>query len=56
MSVPQLPLRKFCSGSDVSLFKVGDEVYYAGSLARKGSYAEYQAVDERIVGHKPKSL
>ncbi|CAK4625061.1 hypothetical protein LEN26_013006 [Aphanomyces euteiches] len=46
----------FCSGSDVSLFKVGDEVYYAGSLARKGSYAEYQAVDERIVGHKPKSL
>ncbi|CAK4695277.1 hypothetical protein LEN26_008812 [Aphanomyces euteiches] len=43
-------------GSDVSLFKVGDEVYYAGSLVREGSNAEYQAVDERIVGHKPKSL
>jgi zinc-binding alcohol dehydrogenase family protein len=43
-------------GSDVSLFNVGDEVYYAGSLDRPGSYAEFQAVDERIVGRKPTSI
>lgn len=43
-------------GAKVSLFKVGDEVYYAGDLTRPGCYAEYQAVDERIVALKPKSL
>lgn len=43
-------------GSDVTLFKVGDEVWYAGDLNRPGSNAEYQLVDERIVGHKPRSL
>ncbi len=43
-------------GKDVTLFKVGDEVYYAGSLVRPGSYAEYGLVDERIAGHKPTSL
>lgn len=43
-------------GSNVSLFKPGDEVYYAGDLTRSGSYAEFQLVDERIVGRKPKSL
>jgi NADPH2:quinone reductase len=43
-------------GSDVTLFSPGDEVYYAGSLDRPGSYAEFQAVDERIVGRKPSSL
>jgi len=43
-------------GSDVTLFKVGDPVYYAGDLTRAGSYSEYQLVDERIVGHKPASL
>ncbi len=43
-------------GEDVSLFKVGDEVWYAGDLTRSGSNAEYQLVDERIVGKKPKSL
>lgn len=43
-------------GEDVSLFKPGDEVYYAGSLMRAGSYAEYALVDERIAGHKPVSL
>ena len=43
-------------GDDVSLFSVGDEVYYAGDLTRAGSNAEYQVVDERIVGHKPKSV
>jgi zinc-binding alcohol dehydrogenase family protein len=43
-------------GSDVSLFKVGDAVYYAGSIDRPGSNADRQLVDERIVGHKPGSL
>lgn len=43
-------------GNEVSLFKVGDEVFYAGSLIRPGSNAEFQLVDERIVGHKPRSL
>lgn len=43
-------------GEDVSLFKVGDEVWYAGDITRQGSYAEYQVVDERIVGKKPASL
>ncbi|MEO3738304.1 zinc-binding alcohol dehydrogenase family protein [Shewanella baltica] len=43
-------------GENVSLFNVGDEVWYAGDISRSGSYAEYQLVDERIVGHKPKSL
>ena len=37
-------------GEDVSLFKVGDEVWYAGDFTRQGSYAQYQVVDERIVG------
>lgn len=43
-------------GAEVSLFAPGDEVFYAGSLERAGSYAEFQVVDERIVGRKPKSL
>ncbi len=43
-------------GPEVTLFKVGDPVYYAGDLTRSGSYAQYQLVDERIVGHKPTSL
>ncbi|RQO69814.1 zinc-binding alcohol dehydrogenase family protein [Pedobacter sp. KBW06] len=43
-------------GDEVSLFKAGDEVYYAGDLNRAGSNAEYQLVDERIVGKKPKKL
>ncbi|MGP9689817.1 zinc-binding alcohol dehydrogenase family protein [Psychrobacter sp. AOP22-C1-C5] len=43
-------------GEEVSLFSVGDKVYYAGDLTRSGSNAEYQLVDERIVGHMPASL
>lgn len=43
-------------GPEVTLFKPGDEVYYAGDITRSGSNAEFQLVDERIVGHKPKSL
>lgn len=43
-------------GGEVEHFRVGDEVYFAGNVARPGSYAEYVAVDERIVAHRPKTL
>jgi zinc-binding alcohol dehydrogenase family protein len=43
-------------GSQVSLFKPGDEVFYAGAITRPGTNAEFHAVDERIVGSKPTSL
>jgi len=43
-------------GEKTSRFKVGDQVYYAGDITRSGSNAEYQLIDERIVGHKPKNL
>lgn len=43
-------------GGQVSQFKVGDAVWYAGALNRQGSNSELQLVDERIVGHKPKTL
>jgi len=43
-------------GPEGTLFKPGDEVYYAGDITRSGSNAEFQLVDERIVGFKPKSL
>ncbi|WP_095144847.1 zinc-binding alcohol dehydrogenase family protein [Pseudomonas sp. Irchel s3b6] len=43
-------------GSEVSLFKPGDKVYYAGSIARAGGNSQLHVVDERIVGHMPRSL
>ncbi|MBO9585048.1 MAG: zinc-binding alcohol dehydrogenase family protein [Flavobacterium sp.] len=43
-------------GQEVTLFEVGDPVYYAGDITKQGSNAEYQIIDERIVGRKPKSL
>ncbi len=43
-------------GENVTLFEVGDSVYYAGDITKQGSNAEYQIIDERIVGRKPKSL
>ncbi|TPW35296.1 zinc-binding alcohol dehydrogenase family protein [Oecophyllibacter saccharovorans] len=44
------------AGSETSLFRPGDEVYFAGDISRPGTYADYTLVDERITGHKPKSL
>ncbi|MBX8577093.1 zinc-binding alcohol dehydrogenase family protein [Pseudomonas cichorii] len=43
-------------GDEVSLFQPGDEVFYAGAIDRPGTYSEFHLVDERIVGHKPRSL
>ena len=37
-------------------FEVGNEVFYAGDLLRDGGYAEFQAVDYRIIAHKPKTM
>jgi NADPH:quinone reductase-like Zn-dependent oxidoreductase len=43
-------------GPEVTLFKPGDEVFYAGSIQRQGTNSEFHLVDERIVGKKPKAL
>ena len=43
-------------GPDVTLFKPGDAVWYAGDLTRAGTNSELHLVDERIVGHKPHNL
>ena len=43
-------------GSECTLFKPGDAVYYAGDVTRPGCNSEFHLVDERIVGRKPKSL
>jgi len=43
-------------GDECQRFKIGDKVFYAGSITRPGSNAEYQLVDERIVGKKPNLL
>ncbi|MGD1920781.1 MAG: zinc-binding alcohol dehydrogenase family protein, partial [Pleurocapsa sp.] len=43
-------------GDEVTGFKPGDEIYYAGDITRPGSNSEFQLIDERIVGRKPKNL
>lgn len=43
-------------GSEVSLFAPGDQIFYAGDLTRPGTNAEFHVVDERLVGHAPKTL
>lgn len=43
-------------GPDVTRFKAGDKVWYAGSITRSGANAEYHLIDERLVGSKPERL
>ncbi len=43
-------------GTAATLFRAGDEVFYAGAIDRPGAYSQFHAVDERIVGRKPASL
>ncbi len=43
-------------GAEVTLFRPGDAVFYAGSIERPGTNAELHLVDERIAGPKPASL
>ncbi|MDX2265812.1 MAG: zinc-binding alcohol dehydrogenase family protein [Hyphomicrobiales bacterium] len=44
------------AGAEASLFKPGDEVFYAGAINRPGANSEMHVVDERIVGRKPANL
>lgn len=43
-------------GPGATLFRPGDEVYYAGDVTRPGCNARYHVVDERLVGAKPATL
>lgn len=43
-------------GARATLFKPGDRVWYAGSIARPGTNSERHVVDERITGPMPASL
>ena len=43
-------------GSDVTLFKAGDRVWYAGDISRPGSNSALQLVDERIAAIAPVTL
>lgn len=43
-------------GPEVTLFRPGDAVFYAGSGVRPGTNSEFHLVDERIVGRKPTTL
>lgn len=43
-------------GAQVSLFKPGDRVWYAGAIHRAGANAELHVVDERIAALAPQSL
>ncbi|WP_041207942.1 zinc-binding alcohol dehydrogenase family protein [Aeromonas jandaei] len=44
------------TGSEVTLFKAGDRVWYAGDISRPGSNSALQLVDERIAAIAPASL
>jgi zinc-binding alcohol dehydrogenase family protein len=44
------------TGSEVTRFKAGDAVWYAGELERPGANSEWHVVDERVVGRKPSTL
>jgi zinc-binding alcohol dehydrogenase family protein len=43
-------------GPQVTLFRPGDRVWYAGALERQGTNSERHLVDERIVGRMPEGL
>jgi zinc-binding alcohol dehydrogenase family protein len=44
------------TGAEVTLFRPGDKVFYAGSIKRPGTNSQFHLVDERIVGPMPASL
>lgn len=43
-------------GADVTGYRPGDQVFYAGDITRDGTNSQFHVVDERIVGRKPTSL
>ncbi|MDG5496276.1 zinc-binding alcohol dehydrogenase family protein [Niveispirillum sp. BGYR6] len=43
-------------GTNVQLFRPGQDVFYAGTFTRSGANVDLHLVDERMVGFKPSSL
>lgn len=43
-------------GTKVQGFALGERVFYAGAINRPGCYAQWQAVDARIVAHAPTTM
>lgn len=43
-------------GTEVDIYKLGDDVFFTGDFRRNGSNAQYVALDEMSVGPKPKTL
>jgi NADPH:quinone reductase-like Zn-dependent oxidoreductase len=44
------------TGKKVTRFKKGDQVFSRPDITRNGTYAEYVAVDENLLAHKPSNL
>lgn len=44
------------TGPDADLFKTGDEVFFTGDSRKNGCNAQYIALDQILVGNKPKTL
>ena len=44
------------TGTEVTMFKEGDIVFYSGAPNQHGSNQEYQLIDERLVAKAPKNL
>lgn len=44
------------AGKDVSRFKVGDAVFSRPDIKRNGTYAEYVAIREDEIAHKPQTI
>lgn len=43
-------------GEGANLFNIGDEVFFTGDIRKPGSNAQYMAVDQLLVGPKPKNF
>ncbi|WP_312825904.1 alcohol dehydrogenase catalytic domain-containing protein [Epilithonimonas sp.] len=43
-------------GENLTLFKKGDKVFYAGDITKDCSYQEFHLVDERIVWFSPNNI
>lgn len=44
------------NGQEADIYKPGDEVFFTGDIRRNGSNAQYVAINEMVVGPKPKTL
>lgn len=43
-------------GTEVTDWKIGDEVFARPDTTRKGTYAQFTAVDDNLLAHKPKNV